>query len=321
MKLVYYQSAAPNFGDDMNLDLWPALRPVLFDGDESTGFVGIGTIIGKKKVSGCKKLLVFSSGVGYDPIDNWKDIDVRYSCVRGPLSAKLLGLNADLALTDGAVLTPLVSRFPQMATPGDRGIVIPHWESIHYGGWPETAAAADLDLVDPRGTPESVIAKISRAKFVLTESLHGAIIAEIYRIPWVAFTVSKNFNIFKWVDWTQTVGRKMLLTPVPPPTPEPLLEFGRPAAPFGTTMEFGPETALGTYKERVLNDLQRINFRDRPKAFLRRFNLLQRILPYSSARTAEALNLLSTKIELSAQHRTQEYQERMIERLNHVDLK
>ena len=101
MKLYYYQDAAGNFGDDLNPWLWYGMAPELFDQDDSSLLVGIGTLI-NNKVPAQPRKLVFGSGVGYNgapQVDaNWK-----FYCVRGPLSAHTLGLDPSLALTDPAV--------------------------------------------------------------------------------------------------------------------------------------------------------------------------------------------------------------------------
>ena len=65
MQLIYYKKKIPNFGDDLNGVLWPALAPDLFAGapeaDPLAGFVGIGTIVGMP-VGKLRRLNVFSSG-------------------------------------------------------------------------------------------------------------------------------------------------------------------------------------------------------------------------------------------------------------------
>lgn len=45
MKLFYYKEKIGNFGDDLNLWLWPRIAPGLLDNDEQTFFVGIGTLL------------------------------------------------------------------------------------------------------------------------------------------------------------------------------------------------------------------------------------------------------------------------------------
>ena len=139
MKLVYYRGKELNFGDDLNADLWPALSPALFAEDSVNAFVGMGTIIGRP-FDPHYRLNVFSSGIGYDPIENWQGRDVTYWCVRGPVSCQVLGLPADRAITDGAILTPLAAGFPATATPGKTTLIMPHHRTLDFPGWGEVAA-------------------------------------------------------------------------------------------------------------------------------------------------------------------------------------
>ena len=218
MKLVYYRKQVPNFGDDLNAALWPALAPGLFDDDPEVGFVGIGTIIGMP-CGGLRRLHVFSTGIGNDRPEAWRGKQVEYWCVRGPISARMLDLPADRAITDGAILTPLVEGFPKAATGTGGTLVIPHFETLDHPGWPEVAKLTGYELLDPRADPRSVIARIAGATLVLTESLHGAILADVYGIPWMAFATSKNFGVTKWVDWTHSIGLEFDLAMIPPPIP------------------------------------------------------------------------------------------------------
>lgn len=313
MKLVYYRKQVPNFGDDLNATLWPALAPGLFDDDPVVGFVGIGTIIGMP-CGDLQRLHVFSTGIGNDLPEAWRDKQVEYWCVRGPISARMLKLPADRAITDGAILTPLVEGFPKAATGTGGTLVIPHFETLDHPGWPEVARLTGYELLDPRADPKAVIARIAAAKLVLTESLHGAILADVYGIPWIAFATSKNFGITKWVDWTHSLGLEFDLAMIPPPDPGPLLAFGRPAAPFGQTSRFDIEAAFARFDERVLPDP--VTLASRLKGLVKRSPLIRPFLGFSPARTAEALQRLArTTPVLSAEPVRQALRDRMMERL------
>ncbi len=293
MKLVHFESAVPNFGDDLNAQLWPRLAPELFaSGEEDRGFVGIGTIIGMD-VGPLAQLEVFSSGAGYDRIAKWADKRVTFHCVRGPVTAHLLGLDPALAMTDGAILTPLVDGFPAGATGGGGTIVIPHFETIAFPGWDAACRQAGLHLLDPRGTPAAVIARIAAAELVLTESLHGAVLADTYGVPWIPFATSRNFGTSKWVDWMASLGLELSLRMLPPPNAQQLMAFGKRAEPYGATVRFTLEQAVGEFNVRMgvppRNPLKEV-----AKAVIRRTPLAGRLLGYHPARTAEALAALAT---------------------------
>ncbi len=289
VKLVYFRGAHPNFGDDLNAVLWPKLQPGLFEADDDQGFLGIGTIIGMK-AGGVERLHVFSSGVGYSPLDAGPR-DRRLWCVRGPLSERLLGAPSGTALTDGAILSPQV--LPR-ATKSDVPVVVPHWESVIGGGWTEACRHAGFTLVDPTGAPGTVIPAIAGAPLVITESLHGAIIADTYGVPWVAIATNGNFSVFKWLDWTLSVQVPLRVHLTPPPNASGLLRFGRsPLGGWGQQSQPGEEAAMAEFSVRARLAASHApssgGLRASLKTFLAETGWARRLLGYSPARTAEAL--------------------------------
>ena len=227
MRLLYYHGDHPNFGDDLNEVVWPGLAPEMFEQRVAStdGFLGVGTLIGRpfQEVS---RIHVFSSGVGYDPLAAVPASN-HYWCVRGPLSARALRLPPDRAIIDGGILAPErlgISRGPGSGKP----VVIPHWQSMLVGGWEEACDLAGFDLIDPMQSPGRVIGSIASAPLVLTESLHGAIIADVLRVPWIAFVTTGNVPLFKWFDWAASVCTPLSMVPIRPPSPEALALFGRP---------------------------------------------------------------------------------------------
>lgn len=249
MRLIHFAGSG-NFGDELNHVLWPRLVPGLFDEVDRTGFLGIGTIIGMPTPE-CDRLHVFSSGVGYDKLSEW-NVPRRIWCVRGPLTARLVGAGTDKVLTDGAILTPSVvaedDARPATTTIG----VMPHWESLHYPGWCEACELAGFQLISPIGEPESVVRALRQTRLLITESLHGAIIADSYNIPWIPMRSSRNFSVFKWMDWCLSMQVSLSAVMVPPPSPESLLRFGRlPTGAWGEYITFSPDAALAEFNTRV----------------------------------------------------------------------
>jgi len=294
--------------------LWQSLQPALFGGAADVGFVGIGTIAGMP-CDGFRQLHVFSSGTGNHRASNWGDIEVRYWCVRGPVTARTFGLDPGLVLTDGAILSPLSPALPKLSTAGAGVAVVPHFETLDFPGWDETSRLTGFQIVDPRDTPFNVIDKISKARLVLTESLHGAILADTYGIPWIAFATSSNFGATKWLDWTASLDLPFDLSIVPPPDAGPLLAFGRRSEPFGSTVRLDVEQAHSEFETRLAPPRRRV-LRDAAKGLMKRSRLLRRVLPFNPSRTAEALqDLARRKPSLSPHGRRVELQERMMQRL------
>jgi succinoglycan biosynthesis protein ExoV len=228
MQLLYYRGDHPNFGDDLNAFVWRGLAPELFVEGESDadGLLGVGTLIGRP-FKNVERIHVFSSGVGYDRLSVVPATN-RYWCVRGPLSARALNLPADRAITDGGILAPDQLKIVRALKPLNTAVVVPHWQSLLIGQWAETCELAGLKLVDPMQAPATVIAAIASAPLVLTESLHGAIIADTLRVPWIAIVTTDNVPLFKWFDWTASVRTPLRMVPIWPPSHEALARFGRP---------------------------------------------------------------------------------------------
>ena len=203
MKLYYYKDAAGNFGDDLNPWLWYSLAPELFKDDPSALLLGIGTLI-NSRVPALPRKLVFGSGVGYNkaPIIN---ADWKFYCVRGPLSARALGLDTSLALTDPAVLVPQL--IP--SKPVERTAMVsfmPHHGSLGFADWKSICDAAGINFIHPADDNHDIIFQIRRSRLVIAEAMHLAIVADAFRTPWIPVACYDHILRFKWDDWCQSVG-------------------------------------------------------------------------------------------------------------------
>ena len=204
MQLFYYQSKEGNFGDDLNSWLWPQLMPDCWQEEDDTLFVGIGTIL-NNALPEKNKYAVFGSGVGYQEFS--KDItegiwDVL--CVRGPLSARVLGVASDKAVTDTALL---VREVHQLVPVENRsGVVfVPHISTVGDGKWQEVCQKAGVKYIDPRTAPEIVVEEIAKSSLVVADAMHAAILADAMRVPWIPVVTTVEINTFKWLDWTEAM--------------------------------------------------------------------------------------------------------------------
>ncbi|HBR1726781.1 TPA: polysaccharide pyruvyl transferase family protein [Klebsiella pneumoniae] len=206
MKLYYYKDVVGNFGDDLNSWLWDTLLPGFFDQDDSVRMSGIGTII-NTAMPKTNKWIVFSSGVGYgNPPANFGDDSWDILSVRGPLSAKVLGLPQDKYITDGAALLNTLEEFKPLSESERSGVIfIPHHHALLTGNWQHVCEQAGVEFVNPQWDAKLVINKIRGAKMVLADAMHAAIIADAMRVPWIPLITSPQINTFKWLDWTQTI--------------------------------------------------------------------------------------------------------------------
>jgi succinoglycan biosynthesis protein ExoV len=201
MKLHYYRDPRGNFGDDLNPWLWGRLLPELLDSNPDELLLGIGTIINNRVPSTPHKH-VLGSGVGYGSVpvldSSW---DIRF--VRGPLSCEALGLKCDVGICDPAVL---VSRYLRRTDPGGPVSVMPHHLSQRYLNWADVCARSGFQFISPTGTVEAVLDAIARSSLVISEAMHGAIVADALRIPWIPVRIYPQFLPFKWLDWMGSLG-------------------------------------------------------------------------------------------------------------------
>lgn len=206
MKVFYYKSQKGNFGDDLNGWLWDSLLPDFFDDNPDVMVSGIGTII-DSYMPKAKNWFVFSSGVGYGfPPSHFGDSNWDTLCVRGPLSANILGLPKNKFITDGAAFINGVDGFEPLPESEREGVIfIPHHYAIGVGNWEKACVSAGIEFVNPEWESKFVIQKIRKAKLVIADAMHAAIIADALRVPWVPVITSPQINTFKWLDWTSTI--------------------------------------------------------------------------------------------------------------------
>lgn len=214
MKFFHYRppSKKPgliNFGDELNAWLWDKLIPGVLDENEETAFIGIGTLLNNlipERVPNAKKIVVFSSGVGYNKGIPKIDDSWTIYCVRGPLSAKALGLSEDVAVTDGAALIRRV--FQPSGKKVHKFAYMPHFTQSKQADktWRHICEEIGFGYIDARWPIEKVMNAIAETEVLLTEAMHGAIVGDALRVPWIPIHTTERILEFKWQDWSASVG-------------------------------------------------------------------------------------------------------------------
>lgn len=205
MKLFYYKDKIGNFGDDLNAWLWPKLLDGILNEDTNEYFVGIGTIL-NHKLPEQGKLIVFGSGYGYGEIPL---VSERFDifCVRGPKTAEALGIDRELAITDSAALLAVLTEEAFWKTEKKyKFSFMPHCDSALNADWDKVCELAGIHYIDPAAGVEDTLREIVATEVLITEAMHGAIVADTLRVPWVAVSCYDYINEFKWQDWASTVG-------------------------------------------------------------------------------------------------------------------
>lgn len=248
MKLFYWagEKDIKNFGDEINPYLWKKLLKGLLDNDEDTILIGIGTIL-NENIPNCRMKAIFSSGVGYGNGRFKLDNSYKIYCVRGPLSAKALGIDIKYAITDGALLMRDIYR-PTESVNTSKYSYMPHWER-HSQEMMDICRNIGINYIDPtEECVESVINKISASEILLTEAMHGAIIADTYRVPWVPIRSSKYILDFKWNDWCMSLGINYSPNDI-----WPLWTSPTPASAFQKGKQLIKENIIGRQLKKVIN--------------------------------------------------------------------
>ncbi len=223
MKLCYYKGDVNNFGDDLNPYILEHLLPDFGDRGGSAYLLFIGTILHdglavqlKADDFYQKKKVVIGSGVRFmnapPKIDEtW---DIRF--FRGPLSSLAMTGKSDLYITDPAYLineTPFIKN--TSFTKKHKVSIMPHFLSLDKIDWLKLCNHYELNFIDPsENDVEIVMGKIAESEYLITEAMHGAIVADALRVPWKRFNFFSHFyesdlvSEFKWSDWLYSVGLK-----------------------------------------------------------------------------------------------------------------
>ena len=218
MRLVYFRAGGvTNFGDELNVDVWRHYLPGAFEGpDDGTQFVGIGTLL-NDRLPAAERTIVFGSGVGYYGPPR-RDATWRVYCVRGPLSAAALNLPPDFAVTDPGALAARIPAAAAPAAPRMRRAYMPHWQS-QVDAWADVCARIGFGFIDPRWPTGRVLDALRRTDVLLTEAMHGAIVADALRVPWAAITTRPEIKTFKWNDWCRSMRLDYQPQTLPPAWP------------------------------------------------------------------------------------------------------
>lgn len=239
MHLKFCQTDTLNVGDDLNTWLWPKLIPELLAKDPHHCLIGIGTLLNRKRLAKLpekfNRISVLSSGAWGPEVPNLDPIWTVYG-VRGPLTASWMGLDKSYITGDGAYL---LRQFTLPSNPQASAIAfIPHHASERYLCWEYVCQRAGLTHITPCQPVDDFLRAVAGCKLILAEAMHGAIIADVLRIPWIPVRFSPTFQHNKWLDWLGSIGRE--------PTPFHYLPHAyQRRIPFNRSLEHAFKRSLG----------------------------------------------------------------------------
>jgi succinoglycan biosynthesis protein ExoV len=210
MKLSFWDG--PNFGDQLNRYIFPRLFADLLDDGNDTALYGIGSVIDLNIIPKIAPAVLFGTGLR-DPFreydgHNW---DIRF--LRGPLSVRSFS-PATRYIADAAYLLTLIEDFRVSVLSTSKRFkvsLIPYFSYVKPLPWRKLCALLDFHFIDPSGHPDHVLREIAASDFVVAGAMHGAIIADICRVPWLRLRMdqypSESFFLseFKWADWASAL--------------------------------------------------------------------------------------------------------------------
>jgi len=221
MKLICYESSNGNFGDDLNHWLWPKIFPKgTFDNDEDdTAFLGIGSILSENnpflnEANTYKYKCIAGSGVRSLNENIQLDSSWDLSFFRGPFSSYKITGDFNNYISDSAYFYTLLKEYKSKKnSPKKYKIsIIPYFKSLDTFDWHAFCRNNNYNLILPTGRDtEHFIQEIASSETVICEAMHGAIMADILRVPWKRLKYrahqyeSELVSEFKWHDWYASI--------------------------------------------------------------------------------------------------------------------
>lgn len=212
MNLIYYKSKEGNFGDDLNPFIWEKLLGDFATYPTELDFVGIGSIFDERLQDSINKKIIFGAGIRdflFDP----KNLNIvkELSFVRGPISAKATSLDY---ITDTAYALALIKEYPLLLKTQKKYKIsyIPYFEQVEGLDWSLFKMMTGYNVILPNQDIETILSDIAASEKIITSAMHGAIVADILRIPWLRLKFAKQGNEpsltseLKWNDWMMSMG-------------------------------------------------------------------------------------------------------------------
>lgn len=189
-------------GSEMRRNLYFLIGSVLTD-----GWVGA---VSNALQSPDGKLVFWGCGWRGERISPHLLSRVVFASVRGPRSARGLGLDPALGLGDTGLLLPLLRPRTEPAAPAGV-LVVPHFLDPRHDeliASPHLVGAADAvsPIVQSRAETEEVLRRIAQAEFVLTGAMHSAVIAAAYGTPFAFLDTGFVDCPEKWQDLAESLS-------------------------------------------------------------------------------------------------------------------
>ena len=197
----FWHLGSPNFGDDLNPFLFESFlhKKVYREAKQSQKhFLGVGSILERANANS----IVVGSGF-IRPDGEMRQQGAKVLAVRGELTQAKLNMPG-LLLGDPGILVP--NRLGIVAKPEIEVAVVPH---VDFYKPTQQMYGKDFLVVDPSKPFEQVISEIASASAIISQSLHGLVMADALGIPnvWAAPHGKMIGGEFKFMDYYSTAKR------------------------------------------------------------------------------------------------------------------
>lgn len=205
MKLIYHNDWRGNFGDDINLPFFDIVIPGYEEKLLDQKLYGIGTLLNNNNGL-IRDACIFGSGFGYGEELSYDLKSTKIFGVRGPVTAKKMGLDSSYIIGDPAIYVSSMPSIMPEKTYSTRAVVALHHRSAEM--WDFSGGNNDeLYFLDPGLTSiPDYIGYIRDASVVYAESLHAAIIAATFGVPFCPVSIGNKLEEKKWSDFYQLFG-------------------------------------------------------------------------------------------------------------------
>jgi len=188
-----------NFGDKLNDIIFPSIginnriefNKLNLQNLPKCTYLGLGTLLSKKIHS---NVIVVGSGAFGRKCPS---VSLDYKFVRGKLTANFLNLDEKLGKGDTAYFLKNYIQNKSSTIKTENIGIIPHYKNNNL-------LLPGRHVISPELPVDEFIYKVSQCKVILAEAMHGAICADILRIPWAPISLDENnypIQHFKWNDW------------------------------------------------------------------------------------------------------------------------
>lgn len=214
--VLYYSDFSKNWGDYINPFLVERIS-----GKKTVSFKRIYNIKNKKKLTGVGSILhhpgladgvIWGSGFIH-PVGTLKELPSEILVLRGKHSAKIFqdnGVKDRGAYGDPALLFPTFYK-PNSTKKFKIGF-LPHYSELNSfltnKNITENKDVTVISPMVPQNEVYKIIDQIDECEIIVSSSLHGLILADVYQIPSLRFTYTNKIfgGDFKYDDYYSGVG-------------------------------------------------------------------------------------------------------------------